>query len=177
MRRREFILGASAAAWPLAARAQQPATPVVGFLDLRSPGEATNPAAAFRQGLNEVGYFEGQNSVIEYRWAEGLVDRLPALATELVRRQVAVIFAGSTPSAQATKAATTTIPIVFISGGDPVQLGLVASFNRPSGNATGVNLFTTDLESKKLELIHEFVPKGTVIGILVNPSYVLARTQ
>jgi hypothetical protein len=158
-------------------RAQQPAMPVVGFLDLRSPGEAAYGAAAFREGLNEVGYVEGQNVAIEYRWAEGQVGRLPALAVELILRRVAVIFAGSTPSVLATKAATTTIPIAFVAAGDPVQLGVVASFNRPGSNATGVNLFTTALESKKLELLHEVVPKAAMIGVLVDPSYVHAETQ
>ena len=179
LKRRDLItlLGGTAATWPFAARAQQPAMPVIGFLSSRSPDGSTQYLAAFHYGLNQTGYVEGQNVAIEYRWAEGHYERLPEFAADLVRRQVTVIVAPeSTPGALVAKAATPTIPIVFHVGGDPVALGLVPSISRPGGNITGVATVSVEVGQKRLELLHELVPTASIIALLVNPATPLAET-
>jgi putative ABC transport system substrate-binding protein len=171
MRRREFIaLAAGGIAWPLAGRAQQRAMPVIGLLSSRAPGDGPQLLAAFRRGLKETGFVEGQNVAIEYRFAEDRNERLPALAADLVHRQVAVIAAHTTPAALAAQAATTTIPIVLEAGSDPIRLGLVASLNRPGGNVTGVTNLIVEIGPKRLELLHELLPTASVMALLVNPA-------
>jgi putative ABC transport system substrate-binding protein len=170
--RRDFItlLGGVAASWPLAAIAQQPGMPVVGFLSVNSAAEWVPFVTAFRDGLKEAGYTEGQNVAVEYRWADGHFERLPAQAAEMVGRRVAVIIGANLDAALAAKAATTTIPIVFLSGNDPLQSGLVASVNRPNGNVTGVNFFSGVLVAKRLGLLHDLLPRATTAALLVNPN-------
>jgi putative tryptophan/tyrosine transport system substrate-binding protein len=172
MRRRDlfYVLG-SAATWPLEARGQQPATPVIGFLESRSSDAMAGRLAAFRHGLKEVGFVDGENVRIVYRWAENRLDRLPEMAADLVREQVAVIVTSGGPtSALAAKAATATIPVVFLVGEDPTRLGLVSSLARPTGNLTGINLFANELEAKRLELLHQVVPRAVRIAVLVNSA-------
>jgi putative tryptophan/tyrosine transport system substrate-binding protein len=180
MTRREFItlLGGTAAAWPLAARAQQSTMPMVGYLSARSPDDTAHLVEAFRRGLNETGFIDGQNVTVEYRWAFGDYGRLPAIAAEFARRPVAVIVAtGGEPAALAAKMASLTIPIVFSIGGDPIKQGLAASFKRPGGNSTGITLLTNELEPKRLGLLRQLVPQATSIGFLLNPSYPPSEDQ
>src|SRR5262245_41428193 len=177
--RREFValLGGAAAVWPLAARAQQSAVPIVGCLSAAASDSPPANLAVFRRGLTEAGYVEGQNVAIEYRWAGDQPDRLPALATELVSRKVTVLYAVSNAAAYAAKAATSTVPIVFLSGGDPVEIGLVASLNRPEGNATGVTLFLNELAAKRLELLREALQSVAVIAFMINPTNPRAKVN
>jgi putative tryptophan/tyrosine transport system substrate-binding protein len=178
--RRQFIsgLGGATLAWPYAARAQQPALPVIGFLNADSPKSYARQLSAFLKGLSDVGYIDGHNVTIEYRWAEGLNDRLPALAADLVHSQVAVIAATTTAASLAAKAATTTIPIVFETGADPVQLGLVPNLNRPGGNITGVTQTNQEVTPKRLQMLHELAPTANIMALLVNPaSHYQAETQ
>jgi putative tryptophan/tyrosine transport system substrate-binding protein len=180
MKRRDFItvLGGAAVAWPLAARAQQPAMPVIGYLSSFPADINPKFAQAFRQGLNDAGFFEGRNATIEYRWdEEGRYDRLPAMAADLLKQRVAVLFASPIPAALAAKAATTSIPIVFAIGSDPVETGLVVSLNRPGGNVTGATFLSVELGAKRLELLRDFVPKIASIGLLVNPNNPNAAVQ
>jgi putative ABC transport system substrate-binding protein len=179
MRRREFItvLG-GAAGWPLAARAQQRSTPVIGFLNTQSLGPFSHMVAGFREGLREAGFVEGQNIQIEYRWAEGRYERLPTLASDLVRRGIAVLVAtGGELAALAAKESTQAIPVIFLIGGDPVRTGLVASMNRPGGNVTGLTLLTSEIEGKRLGLLQELLPKASLIAVLINPDFPPAENQ
>jgi putative ABC transport system substrate-binding protein len=178
MKRREFItLLGSAAAWPLAAHAQQPVMPVIGYLSSLTQADSVHFDAAFRRGLSEMGYIEGQNVRIEYRWITDRYSPLPAMATELVQRQVAMIGAFGPPAVLAAKAATTTIPVVFVTGADPIKFGFVASFNRPGGNITGIWMVTTVLAQKRLQLVRELLPKAELIALLVNPTSPVAEPQ
>jgi putative tryptophan/tyrosine transport system substrate-binding protein len=179
MKRREFItlIGGAAALWPAAARAQQAAMPLIGFIDPRSPEAVTDRLRGFRQGLKEAGFVEGENVAIAYRWAENQLDRLPDLVADLMRRRIAVLATGGAPAAFAVKAATTTIPTVFLVGDDPVRLGLVASLARPEANLTGINILIVELAAKRLELLRALVPSATRIAVLVNPEDPVTENQ